>query len=240
MTIWYTTALLTGFVGSLHCIGMCGPLAAALPIGRFPMGQRGLARGLYHAGRLGAYSLLGAVVGTLGQGLLLTGLQRPVSISAGVLLLVWAVSARAFPGWMQTSPLGRKLMAPFAKLLRQPTLPHLAGLGFLNGLLPCGSVYVALVGALLMPSPMGGAGYMLAFGLGTLPAMLSIHWVVNHLSPYVRQRLSRSLPIVTIAVALLLIGRGVAGLSPAKPPGQDVIPVCHGETVATAPPKYAD
>ena len=233
MTIWWTTALLTGFVGSLHCIGMCGPLAVALPIGRFPVGQRGLARGLYHAGRLSAYSLLGAVVGTVGQGLLLTGLQRPVSIGAGVLLLVWAVSARALPGWMQTSPSVRKLMAPFAKLLRQPTLPHLAGLGFLNGLLPCGSVYVALVGALLMPSPMGGAGYMLAFGVGTLPAMLSVNLVVSRLSPFVRHRLSRSLPVVTIAVALLLIGRGIIGWLPAnRTPGQDAIPVCHGEVVA--------
>lgn len=240
MNVWYTTALLTGFVGSLHCIGMCGPLAAALPIGRFPAGQRGLARGLYHAGRLSAYSLLGAVVGTVGQGLLLTGLQRPVSIGAGVLLLVWGLSARAVPRWLQTSPLGRKLMGPFATLLRQPTLPHLAGLGFLNGLLPCGSVYLALVGALLMPSPVGGAGYMLAFGVGTLPAMLSIHWVVNHLSPYIRQRLSRSLPAITVVVALLLIGRGVAGWLPPKQPGQDVIPVCHGETVVAHVPERSD
>ncbi len=237
MNFWWTTALLTGLAGSLHCIGMCGPLAMALPIGRFPVGQRGLARGLYHAGRLSAYSLLGAVVGTVGQGLLLTGLQRPVSIGAGILLLVWAVSARAFPSWMQTSPIARRLTAPLTRLLRQPTLRHLVGLGFLNGLLPCGSVYVALLGALVMPSPLGGAAYLLAFGLGTLPAMLSISLVLSWLSPFARQRLSRSLPIATIIVALLLIGRGVGGWIPTSRSGQDSIPVCHGQLEARVLPK---
>jgi uncharacterized protein len=230
MNGWYTTALLTGLAGSLHCIGMCGPLAAALPVGRFPLGQRGLARGLYHVGRLGAYSLLGAVVGSVGQGLLLMGLQRPVSIGAGVLLLAWGLSARVFPHWLQTSLVGQKLMVPLSRLFRQPTLPHLIGMGFLNGLLPCGSVYLALLGALLMPSPVGGSSYMLTFGLGTLPALLGVQWVSRYLSPFVRQRLSRSLPIVTIVLAVLLIGRGVGiggWLSNKQTPGQDAIPVCH-------------
>lgn len=226
---WWTTALLTGLAGSLHCIGMCGPLAMALPVGRLPQGQRKLARGLYHAGRLSAYSLLGAVVGTLGQGLLLTGLQRPVSIMAGILLLIWAVSAKAFPNWMHTSSFARRLTAPLAALLRRPTLPHMAGLGFLNGLLPCGSVYVALAGGLATTSSLGGAGYLLAFGLGTLPAMLSVNVVVSYLTPQFRQRLGRGLPIATVVVALLLIVRGIGLPAQAHQPGQPPIPVCHGE-----------
>ncbi|MBC3787980.1 sulfite exporter TauE/SafE family protein [Spirosoma utsteinense] len=229
MTGWWTTALLTGLAGSLHCIGMCGPLAMALPVGRLPQGQRRLARGLYHAGRLSAYSLLGAVVGTLGQGLLLTGLQRPISIMAGILLLVWAVSAKVFPNWMHTTSFARRLTAPLAALLRRPTLTHMAGLGFLNGLLPCGSVYVALAGALATTSPMGGAGYLLAFGLGTLPAMLSVNVVVSYLTPQFRQRLGRGLPIATIVVALLLIVRGIGLPLHTQQPGQTPIPVCHGE-----------
>jgi sulfite exporter TauE/SafE len=229
MMIWWTTALVTGLAGSLHCVGMCGPLAMALPVGRLPKEQRALARGLYHAGRLTAYSLLGAIVGTVGQGLLLTGLQRPVSIGAGVLLLIWALSARALPGWINTSPMARRLMAPLAALLRQPTLPHMAGLGFLNGLLPCGSVYVALAGALATTSAVGGAGYLLAFGVGTLPAMLSVNLVVSHLTPRFRQRLGRGLPLATLLVALLLIVRGIGLPAQATHTGTDSpIPVCHG------------
>ncbi len=229
MNYWYATALLTGLAGSLHCIGMCGPLAMALPVGRLPVGQRGLARGLYHAGRVLAYSMLGAVVGTLGQGLLLTGLQRPVAIGAGIWLLLWVIWAKALPATFHTSALTRRLTAPLAKLLRQPTLPHMAGLGFLNGLLPCGSVYVALAGALATPSPLAGAAYMLVFGLGTLPAMIGLMGLANRLTMVWRQRLSRSLPWTTLLVAGLLILRGIGGpVSALAKPGQAAIPICHG------------
>lgn len=229
MNLWWTTALLTGLVGSLHCIGMCGPLALALPVGRFPAGQRLVARGVYHAGRLSAYSLLGAIVGSVGQGFLLTGLQRPLSILAGVLLLGWVLAARFIPNrWVPSASI-HKLTGPFTRMLRKPTLGHMAGLGFLNGLLPCGSVYVALVGALALSSPGRGAVYMLLFGVGTLPAMLSVSAILNQLTPTLRQRFSRSLPIMTVVVALLLIGRGLAGWwQPMQTSQQQPIPVCHG------------
>ncbi|ADB39564.1 sulfite exporter TauE/SafE family protein [Spirosoma linguale] len=228
MIVWLTTALLTGLAGSLHCIGMCGPLAMALPVGRLPVGQRALARGLYHLGRLSAYSLLGIIVGSLGQGLLLTGLQRPVSIGAGILLLVWVVSARTFPNWVQTSPLTRRLTAPLAQLLRQPTLQHITGLGFLNGLLPCGSVYVALAGALAAPTLLNGGLYMLVFGLGTVPAMLSLTMALTHLTPRLRQRFGKALPLATVLLAVLLIVRGIGLPAHSAKTGADTIPICHG------------
>lgn len=229
MNYWYATALMTGLAGSLHCIGMCGPLAMALPVGRLPLAQRGLARGLYHSCRVLAYSLLGAVVGTLGQGLLFTGLQRPVAIGAGIWLLIWVIWAKALPDTFHMAALTRRLTAPLAKLLRQPTLPHMAGLGFLNGLLPCGSVYVALAGALATPSPVAGAAYMLVFGLGTLPAMIGLVGLANRLTAVWRQRLSRSLPWATLLVAVLLISRGVGWpVVVAAKPGQATIPICHG------------
>ncbi len=229
MNAWLLTALLTGLAGSLHCIGMCGPLAMALPVGRFPVGQRRVARGLYHAGRLSAYSLLGAIVGTVGQGVLLTGLQRPLSIGAGLFLLVWGISAKWFPGWFQTSGLARRLTAPLVRLLQKPTLWHIVGFGFLNGLLPCGSIYLALAGALVTPSPVAGATYMLVFGLGTLPAMLGLLSLANWLTVAWRQRLSRGLPWATVLVALLLIVRGIGWpVANVRHSGSDAIPVCHG------------
>ena len=228
MNLWYATALLTGLAGSLHCIGMCGPLAMALPVGRFPTAQRGLVRGLYHTGRLLAYSLLGAVVGMVGQSLLLTGLQRPVAIGAGVWLLIWVIWAKALPDGFHASALTRRLTAPLAKLLRQPTLPHMAGLGFLNGLLPCGSVYVALAGALATPSPVVGAAYMFAFGLGTLPAMIGLNILTNRLTPLTRHYLGRSLPVATVLVAVWLIVRGVGFPGSQSTSHTGAIPVCHG------------
>ena len=227
MSFWYATALLTGLAGSLHCIGMCGPLAMALPVGRFPSAQRGLVRGLYHTGRVLAYSLLGAGVGTVGQGLLLTDLQRPVTIGAGVWLLVWVIRAKALPGRFHTTALTRYLLAPLTKLLRQPTLPHMAALGFLNGLLPCGSVYVALAGALATPSPLLGAAYMLTFGLGTLPAMIGLNMLITRFKPLTRHYLGRGLPVATVLVAIWLMVRGV-GLPGHATSQSEGIPVCHG------------
>ncbi|GAB3020734.1 sulfite exporter TauE/SafE family protein [Spirosoma pulveris] len=228
MIVWLTTALLTGLAGSLHCIGMCGPLAMAVPVGRLPVGQRALARGLYHLGRLSAYSLLGVVVGSVGQGLLVMGLQRPVSILAGILLLVWVVSSRTFPNWVQASPLTRRLTAPLAQLLRQPTLHHITGLGFLNGLLPCGSVYVALTGALAAPSLLNGGLYMLVFGLGTVPAMLSLTMALTNLTPRLRQRFGKAMPLATVLLAVLLIVRGIGLPTHSAKNRPDSIPVCHG------------
>lgn len=229
MTLWWTTALLTGLAGSLHCVGMCGPLALALPVGRFPVGHRGLARAVYHAGRLSAYGLLGAVVGSVGQGLLLANLQRPLSVLAGILLLGWVLGAQLVPNrWLKSVGV-RQLTGSFTRLLRHPTLWHMTGLGFLNGLLPCGSVYLALVGALALSSPADGAMYLLFFGLGTLPAMLSVSLVLHQLTPALRRRFSRSLPVMTVIIALLLIGRGLMGWwQPAQSTQPDAVPVCHG------------
>lgn len=220
-------ALLTGLAGSLHCVGMCGPLAVALPVGRLPVPQRMPARWLYNAGRVAAYSMLGAVAGSLGQGLLLTGLQRPVSMAAGLLLLVWLGLGHLVPVRWQMAPLVRWLTAPLTRLLRQPTLGQFTGLGFLNGLLPCGSVYIALVGSLTMPTPLGGAAYLFTFGVGTLPAMLSIQLITSRLTPVLRRRFQRALPVATAFIALLLIGRGLLGLG-AENPAPGAIPLCHG------------
>ncbi len=156
-TLWWIAALTTGLIGSLHCVGMCGPLAMALPIGRLPGPQRGLALGLYHAGRLTAYAGLGLLMGTLGQGLLLAGLQRPVSIAAGLFLLIWTVLNRGVLPGLTMGRATRWVAQPMTRFLQSPTLRAFAGLGFLNGLLPCGFVYVALAGAVTTGDSLTGA-----------------------------------------------------------------------------------
>lgn len=227
--LWLSTALITGFVGSLHCVGMCGPLAMALPVGRLPRAQRGLGVGLYHAMRVLAYAGLGLAVGSLGQGLLLAGLQRPLSIGAGVFLLLWTLLARGRFGSLATARPTRWITRPMGRFLNQPSLRAFAGLGFLNGLLPCGFVYVALAGAVATGNVSDGALYMGLFGAGTVPALLAIRYVPVLIPVRLRQRFSRLMPVVAVGLGLLLLVRGI-GLPAHTTDDQDArqIPVCHG------------
>ena len=228
MNIWLVTALITGFVGSLHCVGMCGPLAMALPVGRLPLAQRGLGVGLYHGARVLAYAGLGVAVGSLGQGLLLAGLQRPLSIGAGVFLLIWTLLARGRFGGLTTARPTRWITSSMRGFLNQPSLRAFAGLGFLNGLLPCGFVYVALTGAAATGSVVNGSVYMLLFGAGTLPALLTVRHLSSLFPVRQRQRLSGLMPVVAIGLGLLLLIRGIGLPNHPTNATQEPIPLCHG------------
>ncbi|WP_338874649.1 sulfite exporter TauE/SafE family protein [Spirosoma sp. SC4-14] len=230
-SIWWTAALTTGLVGSLHCVGMCGPLAMALPVGRLPRSQRGLAMGLYHAGRVTAYASLGLLMGSIGQGILLIGLQRPVSIAAGLFLLLWTLVNRGkLPGLPMTRTTGW-IVQPLTRFLQRPTLTAFGGLGFLNGLLPCGFVYVALAGAITTSNALTGTLYMGLFGLGTIPALLTVRVVPNFFPPTLRRRFTLLMPVATIVLALLLLVRGLySPVSSGK--SQHEIPLCHGSQIS--------
>ncbi len=225
--LWWAAALTTGVVGSLHCVGMCGPLAMALPVGRLPRSQRGLAIALYHTSRVTAYAGLGLLMGTIGQGLLLIGLQRPVSIAAGLFLLLWTfVNRGKLPG-MAMSRATRWVVQPMTRFLHSPTVSAFAGLGFLNGLLPCGFVYVALTGAVTTENAITGAVYMALFGLGTVPALLTVRFLPNLFPAALRQRFTLFMPFISVALALLLLIRGVYNPIVTDETGRK-IPVCHG------------
>ncbi|UFH55935.1 sulfite exporter TauE/SafE family protein [Spirosoma sp. KNUC1025] len=227
MSPWLATAFLTGLISSLHCVGMCGPLVAALPVGRLPYNQRWQAVGLYHAGRIATYSCLGALAGTMSFGLHLIGWQRPLAVISGVILLASFVWRKALPARMRWPWLNNQVTKLFRETLQQPGWIGFAGLGVLNGLLPCGFTYLALAGTLATNTPLAGASYMLLFGLGTLPALLSVNLAISWLGVLGYQRLGRVLSIATVVVAVLLIGRGLANYSlPISP--ADVIPLCHG------------
>lgn len=229
MSPWFVTALLTGLISSLHCVAMCGPLVAALPVGRLPVAQRKPAVGLYHAGRIITYSGLGALAGTMGLGLHLLGWQRPLAIVCGSVLLAGSFWRSDWATGLRWPWLNRWVTTTFGRRLRQPGWAGFLGLGVLNGLLPCGFTYVALAGTLSTDTPLAGAAYMLCFGMGTLPALLSINAVVSWLPTVGRGRLKHVLSIATVVVGLLLIGRGVANY--ALPDHSGPIPLCHSLTV---------
>ncbi|QMW00890.1 sulfite exporter TauE/SafE family protein [Spirosoma foliorum] len=227
MSPWLATAFLTGLISSLHCVGMCGPLVAALPVGRLPYGQRWQAIGLYHAGRIAIYSMLGALAGTVGFGLNFIGWQRPLAIGCGIVLLISFLWRKSLPTRFHWPWLTTRISKLFGQYVQQPRRWSFAGLGMLNGLLPCGFTYLALAGTLTTHTPLAGASYMLLFGLGTLPALLGVNLITSWLPIVGRQRLNQVLSVATIVIAVLLIGRGVAEYRLPIGPA-DVIPICHG------------
>lgn len=207
----------------------------ALPVGRLPRSQRGLGIGLYHTGRITAYAGLGLLMGTVGQGLLLAGLQRPVSIAAGLFLLLWTLLNRGkFPG-LTMSRATRWVVQPMTRFLHSPTLSAFAGLGFLNGLLPCGFVYVALTGAITTDNAGAGAVYMALFGLGTVPALLTVRLLPNLFPVALRRRFTLFMPVITVALALLLLVRGIYNPTSIDKTGRQ-IPICHGLQLTTNRP----
>ncbi len=159
------------------------------------------------------YLLLGVVFGIFGQTLILAGWQRALSIAAGLVILVslllrgtrWAARAS---GWIGQAVAA--LRRGFGPLLRQRTVSALFGIGLLNGLLPCGLVYVALAMAAATGSARGGAEFMTAFGLGTVPAMLGVSLAARLITPEWRIRMQRAVPGALAVLAVLFILRGLS------------------------------
>lgn len=208
MELW--TAFMLGLAGSAHCAGMCGPLALALPTG----GRRGWAllpcRLLYNLGRVTTYGLLGVVFGSIGRSLALAGVQRWVSIGLGVAILLGLFVAKARALTMQFALPVTWLKSALGRLLQQQTLASQYLLGVLNGLLPCGLVYIAGVGAAATGGLVSGVEYMLVFGLGTVPMMLALSLAGQALPVTFRLRLQKLVPVALALVAVLLIVRGLS------------------------------
>lgn len=208
MELW--TAFILGFAGSAHCAGMCGPLALALPAAGSGGGRLVAGRLLYNLGRLVTYGLLGLVFGVIGRSLALAGVQQWVAIGLGTFLLVGVLFSKQLWGSAWGGRLAAWLRPSLGRLLRRGTPGALFGFGLLNGLLPCGLVYVACLGATALGSIRAGMAYMLVFGLGTVPMMLALGLAGRLMPPRVRLRLQRLVPVCVGVVAVLLILRGLS------------------------------
>ena len=206
---------LFGLLGSFHCVGMCGAIALALP-GR-AADASGLryagGRLLYNLGRVSTYATLGAGAGLVGHGLRLAGVQQSLSIASGVLILLLVAVPERYcsrvAGWLGLHAPLAWVKTTLGRLFQQASGPALYATGVLNGLLPCGLVYLALAGALSAPSPAGAAAYMASFGLGTLPLMFGLS-LSGQLVPLVwRGRMRRAVPYAASLLAVLFIVRGL-------------------------------
>ena len=214
-------AFVLGFAGSLHCVGMCGPIAMAVPVGKGTKLQQGFAFSLYQFGRISAYAILGFLFGVLGFGLNMAGFQQGLSLTVGVLMLlfIWFPKLSGKVGLSHGLAKYQSRVTRFmAARLKSNRLSALLGLGFFNGLLPCGLVYVALAGSVATYDPFYGALFMAAFGFGTAPALFLVGFTGRQISVSLRSQFRKVAPLIATVFAVLFIlrglGMGIPFLSP--------------------------
>lgn len=223
----YIAAFMTGLIGSLHCIGMCGPIAVALPLGNKSWFHKFFGSLVYNSGRILSYAILGIVFGLLGQGIEMAGLQKWASILLGIALILSVIFPVLFKG---TDKIDRffykyagKLIGKFRKLFSISSLPSLWTIGFLNGFLPCGLVYVAIAGAINTNNILNGAFYMIIFGLGTIPIMATIPIVGNLVGTNIRKKFKGVISGFIIVLGILFILRGLSLGIPYISPGEKML-----------------
>jgi len=220
-------AFALGLLGSLHCAAMCGPLMLALPAPPGGPARFAAGRVVYQLGRIATYCLLGAVAGLIGRSLFVAGLQRGLSVLLGLAVLAGFLISRKVALSAPVVRLVAKLKLAMSVQLRRRGFRALALLGLLNGLLPCGLVYVALAGAISRGSQLDGILYMAVFGLGTLPMMLGISLSGKLFPLALRLKLRRAIPVGICLLAGLLILRGLAlGIPYVSPDLSSATPGC--------------
>ena len=207
------TALLFGLLGSFHCVGMCGPIAFLLPVDRTNNFKKIGQIFLYHFGRILAYSIIGLVFGLVGKSLNLFGFQQQLSILIGVLMIaVIFIPIKTFNKYNFSKTIYKavsKVKSALGKELKKKTPDTFLTIGFLNGFLPCGLVYMAVFGAIASGNPLQGSLYMAMFGLGTIPLMTSAIYLGNFLNGQVRQRIRKAIPMLVVIIGGLFIVRGL-------------------------------
>jgi uncharacterized protein len=209
----FFAAFLFGLFGNFHCLGMCGPLVLSLQNNQGQSQGRIIKPILYQGGRMLSYVLLGLVMGFLGEGFFKGGLLQALSITLGLVLLLQAIhSIFPLPIFLKNNigfSLYSRLQSKVLPRLKKGSMGSNFILGMLNGLLPCGLVYLGLAGAMASGSWFYGLVFMSGFGLGTVPVMLflSLGWM--NLSDKIRGSLLRIIPGLQFAMAVLLILRGL-------------------------------
>ena len=217
------SAFILGLLGSFHCVGMCGPIAFMLPVDRSNTFKKITQIAIYHFGRLLAYSIIGLVFGLIGKSLYIFGFQQQLTIIIGVLMiLVVLIPQQTFNKYNFSRPVYRlisKVKSALGSAMKKKTMDTFLTIGFLNGFLPCGLVYMALFAAIAGGNALNGILYMAVFGLGTIPLMTTTIYFSQFLKGKARQRIQKAIPVFVILIGALFIlrglGLGIPYISPA-------------------------
>jgi sulfite exporter TauE/SafE len=215
------SAFLIGAAGSLHCVGMCGPLMLSNVFIHGNLQESILRWNFYHLGRILIYAMWGVLFGTIGISIKWFGMQQNISVALGLGILSTMLLIRIFP--IVENKLHK--LIPFTMLSKKfypkkngSTIKSAFVGGLLNGILPCGLVYVALAGATAMQNPIKGSIFMAAFGIGTLPMLILVLIIGSKLQLSVRKYFIKWYPIIIGLIGIMLIVRGLnlgSMLSPA-------------------------
>lgn len=206
-------AISLGLLGSFHCIGMCGPIALALPVHHYGPLKKYFGIFLYNLGRVITYTFLGFVFGLLGQSFFLGGFQQVLSIVIGILLLLSVIITHT--KWFNLNKLGflysfiNSVKIQLGNLFNKKGLRFLFFIGLLNGLLPCGLVYLGIAGAIASGHYVKGAAFMFYFGVGTVPIMYAVAFLGQFITLKYRNHIRHAMPFVVFIMAVMLIIRGL-------------------------------
>ena len=230
------SAFILGLISSLHCIGMCGPIAMMLPVDHENEAKKVTQIVTYHLGRLTAYATIGLIFGLMGRGFFLAGLQQKMSIFIGVAMIIAVlIPEKVFSRYNFSKPVYKIISKTKSRLgsqFKNRSYKSLFTIGLLNGFLPCGMVYVALFGAIAMQSAGFGILYMLLFGLGTIPLMTVVVYVHSLIKLPFRNKIQKTIPYVAIIIGVLFILRGLGlGIPYVSPSNMSLFvqntPNCH-------------
>ncbi|MFM2360671.1 MAG: hypothetical protein RLY16_2664 [Bacteroidota bacterium] len=214
-----------GLLGSLHCIGMCGPLALSLPISGESSVYKFAGAAIYNLGRVITYSIMGIIFGMIGKTVSIAGYQQWLSILAGLVIL-FLVLAPGLMGKHGPSFLNKYfdlVRNTLARFFQQNNLHSLLFTGMLNGLLPCGLVYMAMAGALATGDILDSMLFMAFFGAGTLPMMWGVIYFGNFISFQIRSKIRKAYPVFLSLTACLLIVRGLGLGIPYLSPKENIV-----------------
>ncbi len=227
------SAFILGLAGNLHCLGMCGPIALAIPIKKTGSARRLLSALSYNLGRVLTYGLMGLLFGFLGKGFSILGLQQKLSIVAGVLMITMVFFPLLFNKLQGANTGAFKwvggIKAALHHRFKNPSLVSLGILGALNALLPCGLVYTAIAGAVVSGSALGGMWFMVLFGLGTVPVMFALPYFRDLIQKKYLLKAKQIIPVAMFLMGSLFILRGanlgIPYVSPKAEAGQTM--KCH-------------
>lgn len=210
----FITPLTIGLIGSFHCIGMCGPIVVALPLRNHNLISKISGAVLYNSGRVITYSILGILFGLLGRGIHLAGFQQWTSILLGVTMIISILFPFFFREKITIGNLftgfSARLIIRLRKLFSDRSYFSLLMIGLLNGLLPCGLVYVAIAGAISSGTVLTGILFMMLFGIGTIPLLLVATFASDAIGQRVRSKMQRVVPYFVFLLGVLFILRGMS------------------------------
>lgn len=204
-------AFIIGLFGSLHCVGMCGPVMMAFMGPKH--GKSGFA--LYHMGRILIYVLIGTLLGLIGATVAMFQAQQVLAFILGfALILLYGIPTlrHRLERFYYESKFYQVLKSFMSRNLSMKKKWFLSGVA--NGFFPCGLTYVAAAGAVALANPFQGALFMILFGIGTMPALFALSFAGKLFSGKIKLLIPRSVPIIAILSGFILILRGLISTFP--------------------------